>query len=264
MNAADWIILAVIAVSVAQAAMEGFFHQAFGLAGLVFGYILAAWRYQRVADWLAPHVKSPWLGDIAGFLLIFLGSRDRGRYSRARARWAVKEVGLSFFDRILGGALGLVRGALMVAIVLLGMTAFTPTSRSLEGSSLAPYFQVIGRAAIWVAPSALRARFYRGTGFIASRAERATAPEAQPQTHSLNASATADSKTLQKRRGRLVKDQLEALILQMYKSNILYAEAVREFKKRFILTVLRGEPGQPVPCGSATWNASQYSEPHAG
>ena len=44
MNVADWIILAVIAVSVAQAAMEGFFHQAFGLAGLVFGYILAAWR----------------------------------------------------------------------------------------------------------------------------------------------------------------------------------------------------------------------------
>jgi Fis family transcriptional regulator, factor for inversion stimulation protein len=35
-----------------------------------------------------------------------------------------------------------------------------------------------------------------------------------------------------------VKDQLEALVLQMYKSNILYSEAVREFKKRFIVTVL--------------------------
>jgi Fis family transcriptional regulator len=28
-----------------------------------------------------------------------------------------------------------------------------------------------------------------------------------------------------------VKDQLEALVLQMYKSNILYSEGVREFKK---------------------------------
>jgi Fis family transcriptional regulator len=35
-----------------------------------------------------------------------------------------------------------------------------------------------------------------------------------------------------------VKDQLEALVLQMHKSGILYSEAVREFKKRFILTVL--------------------------
>jgi Fis family transcriptional regulator len=40
-----------------------------------------------------------------------------------------------------------------------------------------------------------------------------------------------------------VKDQLEALVLQMYKSNILYSEGVREFKKRFILTVLQENKG---------------------
>lgn len=46
-----------------------------------------------------------------------------------------------------------------------------------------------------------------------------------------------------------VKDQLEALILQMHKSGILYAEAVREFKKRFILTVLQENKGNQ--CKSA-------------
>jgi DNA-binding NtrC family response regulator len=40
-----------------------------------------------------------------------------------------------------------------------------------------------------------------------------------------------------------VKDQLEALVLQMFKSNILYSEAVREFKKRFIITVLEENRG---------------------
>jgi len=40
-----------------------------------------------------------------------------------------------------------------------------------------------------------------------------------------------------------VKDQLEALVLQMYRSNILYSEGVREFKKRFILTVLQENRG---------------------
>lgn len=40
-----------------------------------------------------------------------------------------------------------------------------------------------------------------------------------------------------------MKDQLEALIMQMYKSNILYSEAVREFKKRFIVTVLQENNG---------------------
>ena len=40
-----------------------------------------------------------------------------------------------------------------------------------------------------------------------------------------------------------MKDQLESLILQMYRSNILYSEAVREFKKRFIVTVLEENHG---------------------
>src|SRR5207237_83272 len=39
------------------------------------------------------------------------------------------------------------------------------------------------------------------------------------------------------------KDQLEALVAQMYKSGILYSEAVREFKKRFLLTVLAENHG---------------------
>jgi len=40
-----------------------------------------------------------------------------------------------------------------------------------------------------------------------------------------------------------VKDQLEALVSQMHRSGILYSEAVREFKKRFILAVLQENHG---------------------
>ena len=40
-----------------------------------------------------------------------------------------------------------------------------------------------------------------------------------------------------------MKDQLEALITQMYRSGILYSEAVREFKKHFIITVLEESHG---------------------
>ena len=40
-----------------------------------------------------------------------------------------------------------------------------------------------------------------------------------------------------------MKDQLETLVLQMHHSKILYSEAVREFKKRFILAVLAENKG---------------------
>ncbi len=38
-----------------------------------------------------------------------------------------------------------------------------------------------------------------------------------------------------------MKDQLESLVAQMYSSGILYSEGIREFKKRFIMNVLRAE-----------------------
>ena len=40
-----------------------------------------------------------------------------------------------------------------------------------------------------------------------------------------------------------MKDQLEALVTQMHRSGILYSEAVREFKKRFLLSVLAENNG---------------------
>ena len=166
MTAADWIIVIVIAVSVLQAAVSGFFHEAFGIAGLILGYLLAAWNYERLAARYAPYLKSMWLGEIAAFLVIFLAVALVAGLAGRVVRHIVKEAGLSFVDRILGGALGLLRGILMVAVVLMSMAAFTPTSRWLEGSQLAPYFLVVGRAAIWVAPSELRSRFYQGLDLL--------------------------------------------------------------------------------------------------
>ncbi len=103
---------------------------------------------------------------MAAFLAIFLGVMILAGVLGKIVRWLMKEAGLSFLDRLFGGLLGLVRGCLLIAIVLVGMTAFTPTSRWLQNSSLAPYFLVAGRAAIWVAPSELRGAFYSGLDYV--------------------------------------------------------------------------------------------------
>jgi len=111
-------------------------------------------------------LKLLWLSDIAGFLIIFLSVMILAGLAARIASWVTKEAGLSVFDHMLGGPLGLLRGSLIVAVVLMGMTAFTPTSKWLEGSAFAPYFLVVGRAAIWLAPSELRARFYNGLDML--------------------------------------------------------------------------------------------------
>jgi membrane protein required for colicin V production len=166
MSVADWIILGFLVLSVIGAAIEGFFHEAFKLAGLILGYLLAAWQYHVVADWFAPHLKSPWLGEIAGFLIIFFAVLIVAGIAGKIARWAMRKAGLSTIDRVLGAVLGLVRGVLVVAVVLMAMAAFAPAARWLEGSEFAPYFLVAGRAAIWLAPPELRQRFYQGLDYM--------------------------------------------------------------------------------------------------
>ncbi len=184
MSIADWIILGFLVFSVTMAASEGFFHEAFKLAGLVVGYLLAAWQYHRLADWFAPHLKSLWLGEVAGFLIIFFAVMMIAGLAGQIARWAMKKAGLSAIDRVLGALLGLLRGALVVAIVLIATAAFAPAAKWLEGSELAPYFLVGGRAAIWLAPSELRHHFYQGLDYMRqahSAADRIQPPSSAPR-----------------------------------------------------------------------------------
>ena len=176
----DWIICGLVLFSVITAAMQGFFSEALTTAGLIVGYIVAAWQFHHLADWLETFLKNPWLAEILGFLVIFFAIVLLFGLAARVARWIMKEAGLSGFDRFLGAVLGLVRGGLMVAVILMGMTAFEPASKLLQNSQLAPYFLVVGRAAIWLAPSDLRMRFYQGLGMLHQVPEKLSGSPASP------------------------------------------------------------------------------------
>ena len=182
MSAADWLICVLVLVNVVAAAMQGFFSEALTIAGLVVGYLVAAWQYRSLAEWLESFLKNPWLAEILGFLVIFFAIVLLFGAAARIARWLMKEAGLSGLDRFLGGLLGLLKGGLMVAVILMGMTAFAPTSKLLANSQLAPYFLVVGRAAIWLAPAELRARFYQGMDLLHNAPQKLNGtPAARPK-----------------------------------------------------------------------------------
>jgi membrane protein required for colicin V production len=179
MSVADWIIVAFLVFSTVAAAFQGFFCEAFRLAGLVAGYLLAAWQYHRLAERFAPYSKSAWIAEIAGFLIIFFAVLILAGGAGRIARWVMREAGLTTIDRILGGVLGLLKGVLVVAVVLTAMATFAPAAKWLAGSELAPYFLIGGRAAVWLAPSELRNRFYQGLDYLKKvhSAEAGTQPQ---------------------------------------------------------------------------------------
>jgi membrane protein required for colicin V production len=181
MSIADWMICLVILVNVITAAVQGFFFEILSLAGLVAGYIVAAWQYHRLADWLDQFVKNAWVAEIVGFLVIFFAVVILFGIAGRIAQWMMKKSGLSGFDRFLGAVLGLLKGGLMVMVILMGMTAFEPTSKFLQNSQFAPYFLVLGHAAKWLAPTELRQRFDQGLELL-HRAPEKLSTHAAPLT----------------------------------------------------------------------------------
>lgn len=161
----DWVLLLIILLSILQAIGEGFVHEFFSLAGVVVGYLLAAWEYPRVAAWYERYVTSQWTAEIAGFFTIFVAVVLLAGILAHFARSLVRGVGLRWFDRLLGAPFGFIRGFIISAVVVLALAAFAP-QYGLQQSRIAPVLLVTSRALVWVAPPELRQRFWDGWNLL--------------------------------------------------------------------------------------------------
>jgi membrane protein required for colicin V production len=178
MTTLDWVLLAVVAFSVLLAALRGFLHEVFSLAGVVVGFLVAAWAYPWLSPWFLQYVKSQPIADFGGFCAFFLLTMLLFSLAGEIARSAAKSAGLRPVDRVLGGAFGLVRGLLAGAVLTLAVAAFHP--QALAGSRVARYFLVGARTLAWVTPEDVRRQFHAGTLAIRQAAEEKLAPSPQP------------------------------------------------------------------------------------
>ena len=165
-SALDWLILLAILLSVLGAIGQGFFYELFSFAGVIVGYLVAAWEYPRVATFYSHYVNSAWAADIAGFLTIFFVVVVLGGVAGKIARWAVEGIGLRWIDRLLGGLFGFLKGLVVCTVIVMALAAFNPTSPWIQESRIAPFMLVTGRALIWAAPAELRQRFRDGWNLL--------------------------------------------------------------------------------------------------
>ena len=162
----DWVIVLVVVLNVLGAIGQGFFYELFSFAGVILGYLIAAWEYPRVAAFYSHYVNSAWTADIAGFLTIFFVVLMLGGVAGKIARSVVEGVGLRWMDRLLGGLFGFLKGIVVCTVVVMALAAFSPTSPWIQNSHIAPFMVVTGRALIWAAPADLRQRFRDGWNLV--------------------------------------------------------------------------------------------------
>lgn len=148
MNNADYLILAVLALSAFLGLWRGFVTEVLSLVCWVAAFWVAWVFGNAVAQWYGQWLGQPAARAIAGYLTCFLGVLVTGALVGWILRKLVRASPLSGTDRMLGTAFGLARGVLLVSLTVL-ILAFTPARDEpwWHRSALLPSF---ARTADWL------------------------------------------------------------------------------------------------------------------
>ena len=165
MNWLDYVFLAILLCSVLMSARKGFSREIIGLGAALLALVLGMWFYGLAGSFLLPYVSSVRVANLIGFLLVVFAVMLLGGMLGWIVNRFLRTIGLSFFDRLLGAAFGLVRGLLIAIALLTAYMAFGPevdsktVSASVLHSRIAPYILEASHFVVAIAPMELKASF---------------------------------------------------------------------------------------------------------
>ena len=154
----DWVLVAMVLFSMVMAFRRGFIRALFGMLGFIGGFLLAAQYYTVVGDWFngSRLVIAPSTARVIGFLLIVIAVAAGFEILGRLAQKALKAIGLSFLDRLLGMGFGFARGCLIGIALLMIPTTFKPQSDMVTASVLSPYLFAIAHDVSFLVPRSLQ------------------------------------------------------------------------------------------------------------
>lgn len=130
----DWILLAVLFVSLVVGAWRGLVYEVLSVLGWAASFYVAQWAAPQVATLLPLQSASEPVRYAAAFVLIFIAAVFAAGLLALLLKKLVEAMGLRPVDRTLGAAFGLVRGLilLLAATVVISMTALRSSNWWLE------------------------------------------------------------------------------------------------------------------------------------
>ena len=168
----DFLVLSLIASSVVSGALRGVVRALLTGAALIIGLFIAAQGYEAVGAVLRAlrFVETKEAANSGGFLLIMVAALACGFLAGRLVSGGLRHIHLEWFDRVLGGALGLVRGLAFCSALYLALTAFPVRISSVTRARTAPLLAEGARLLGVFTSREVRARFYEGyTGLTDSK-----------------------------------------------------------------------------------------------
>lgn len=141
MNWVDYLLIAIIAVSVISGFAAGAARVGVGFIAAFIGIFAGFWCYGSAAAYIIDYVNSKAVANLIGFFVILAGVVLLGALLGRLLASLFKWIGLSWFDRLLGAAFGFVRGGLVAVAIVTVLLAFAPAPPppSIIDSRMMPY-----------------------------------------------------------------------------------------------------------------------------
>jgi membrane protein required for colicin V production len=160
-NWIDLILLLVVGLSVLSGLTAGFARVGIGFIATILGIFMGFWCYGIVASYVLDYVSSRSMANLIGFFVIFFGILLLGAIVGSILARFFKWAGLSWFDRLLGGVFGVVRGLVIAAAIAAVLLAFAPSPppRSVVESKFLPYIVEVSGVLATVTPHELKDGF---------------------------------------------------------------------------------------------------------
>jgi membrane protein required for colicin V production len=157
----DLLVVIIVGASVAAGFLVGFARVGIGFLATILGVVFGFWFYGVPADWVHRYLHSVAASNLIGFLLVFWAILAAGALLAKLTSKVFKWTGLTWLDRLLGGAFGLVRGALIAVAMIAVLLAFTPKPMPnwMVKSQVLPYAMEASSAIASLAPNAIKDAF---------------------------------------------------------------------------------------------------------
>jgi membrane protein required for colicin V production len=158
----DFLVLALIAASVVSGARRGIVRALLTGAALIVGLFIAAQVYEVVGAILLGLnlLESSAAANAGGFLLVMTIALIGGFLAGRLVKGGLRHVRLEWFDSVLGGTFGLLRGWAVCSILYLALTAFPVSLSSVEEARTAPLLAQGAKLLSVFTSQEMRARFY--------------------------------------------------------------------------------------------------------
>lgn len=145
MNFVDYVLIAIVGLSMVLSLWRGFVREIISLVGLVAAFIVASRLSGQTGDFLGRWISKGTVADIAGFVLIFVVVMIVVGLIGVIIRRLVDMAALTATDRTLGIFFGAARGMGLIALCFLVYTSYTkPDASWLKQSKLTPYAVDLG------------------------------------------------------------------------------------------------------------------------